>query len=67
MCLLHRSNKPDLCRLDEFKHQMSRQGWNKAPQELWDTDRIKERIPIMDIETAGVIGGLYNPLGTMLL
>ena len=42
-------------RLDEFKHQMSRQGWNQAPQELWVTDRIKERIPIMDIEAGGVI------------
>lgn len=34
---------------------MSRQGWNQAPQELWVTDRIKERIPIMDIEAGGVI------------
>ena len=48
--------------MDEFKHQMSRQGWNQAPQELWSTDRIKERVPIMDLEGAGVIGGLYNPL-----
>ena len=48
--------------MDEFKHQMSRQGWNQAPQELWGLDRIKERVPIMDIEAAGVIGGLYNPL-----
>ena len=46
---------------------MSRQGWNRAPQELWDTGRIKERIPIMDIEAAGVMGGLYNPLGTILI
>ena len=43
-----------ILRMDEFKHQMSRQGWNQAPQELWSTERIKERIPIMDIEGAGV-------------
>jgi len=49
-------------RMAEFKHQMSRQGWNQAPQELWGIDRIKERIPIMDIEAGGIMGALYNPL-----
>ncbi len=49
-------------RIDEMRYQMSRQGWNRAPQELWTPDKIRERIPIMDIEGGNILMGLYNPL-----
>jgi glycine/D-amino acid oxidase-like deaminating enzyme len=48
-----------LIRIDEFNYQMSRQGWNIAPQCLMTPEQIKERIPIMDMDT--IVGGLYSP------
>jgi dimethylglycine dehydrogenase len=49
-------------RQDEFKYQMSRAGWNRAPQFLMTPEQIKERIPIIDIEGGEITGGLYSPL-----
>ena len=41
-------------RLDEMKHQMSRQGWNKAPQMLVTPEECQELCPLIDIEAANV-------------
>ncbi len=47
-------------RMDEFKYQMARQGWNQAPQFLMTPEQIKERIPIIDIEGANVRRRPFN-------
>ena len=41
-------------RLDEMKYQMSRQGWNKAPQKLVSPEECKELCPLIDLEAANV-------------
>ncbi len=40
-----------------MKYQMSRQGWNKAPQALISPEKCKELCPLLDIEGANVING----------
>lgn len=42
-------------RLDEMKHQMSRQGWNKSPQILVTPEECKDLCPLVDLEAANVI------------
>ena len=42
-------------RMDEMKHQMSRQGWNKAPQRLVTPEECLELCPLIDLEAANVI------------
>ncbi|XP_054715823.1 dimethylglycine dehydrogenase, mitochondrial-like [Uloborus diversus] len=46
-------------RMDEFKYQMQRQGWNPAPQKLITPDEIFEHFPLLNMD--GILGGLYNP------
>ena len=41
-------------RLDEMKYQMSRQGWNKAPQKLVSPEECAELCPLIDLEAANV-------------
>jgi dimethylglycine dehydrogenase len=41
-------------RVDEMRYQMSRQGWNQAPQMMMTPDEVKELVPIIDIEKANV-------------
>ncbi|XP_065303006.1 dimethylglycine dehydrogenase, mitochondrial-like isoform X1 [Dermacentor albipictus] len=49
----------DPTRVDEFRYQMQRQGWNKAPQKLITVDEIREHVPFINLDK--VLGGLYNP------
>ena len=37
-------------RVDEMKYQMSRQGWNHAPQCLLTPEQVQEFVPIMNID-----------------
>ena len=37
-----------------MRYQMSRQGWNQAPQMMMTPDEVKELVPIIDIEKANV-------------
>ncbi|XP_013778311.1 dimethylglycine dehydrogenase, mitochondrial-like [Limulus polyphemus] len=46
-------------RMDEFRHQMQRQGWHEAPQKLVEPDEIAEMFPLLN--TNGLLGGLFNP------
>ncbi|ELU05418.1 hypothetical protein CAPTEDRAFT_159052 [Capitella teleta] len=46
-------------RMDEFKYQMQRQGWNKAEQYLMDTDEVQKVHPLLNMDK--VLGGLFNP------
>nr|XP_006819782.1 PREDICTED: dimethylglycine dehydrogenase, mitochondrial-like [Saccoglossus kowalevskii] len=46
-------------RVDEFKYQMMRAGWNKAPQRLMDPDEIQKMHPLLNMD--GIILGMYNP------
>ena len=48
-------------RLDEMKYQMSRAGWNKAPQKLVTPEECLELCPLIDLEAANVMGGLFSP------
>lgn len=48
-------------RMDEFRYQMQRQGWHEAPQKLVGPDEVKQLVPLLDVDKAGVLGGLYNP------
>lgn len=38
-------------RVDEFRHQMSRQNWNEAEQKLVGPDEIKEMFPLLNMDT----------------
>lgn len=49
----------DPIRMDEFRYQMQRQGWNKAPQKLVTVDEIRQHVPFINVDK--VLGGLYNP------
>lgn len=49
----------DPIRMDEFRYQMQRQGWNKAPQKLITVDEIRQHVPFINLDK--VLGGLYNP------
>ena len=42
-------------RMDEMKYQMSRAGWNKAPQKLVTPEECLELCPLIDLEAANVI------------
>nr|XP_042906993.1 dimethylglycine dehydrogenase, mitochondrial isoform X2 [Parasteatoda tepidariorum] len=46
-------------RMKEFRYQMQRQGWQKAPQKLINPDEIYQLCPFLNME--GILGGLYNP------
>ncbi|CAH1789183.1 unnamed protein product [Owenia fusiformis] len=46
-------------RVDEFKYQMARQGWNKADQWLISTEEIMEKFPL--IKADDILMGLWNP------
>ncbi|XP_077988921.1 dimethylglycine dehydrogenase, mitochondrial-like [Glandiceps talaboti] len=46
-------------RVDEFKYQMQRAGWNKAPQRLMEPDEIAKLHPLLNMD--GILLGLYNP------
>ena len=37
-------------RVDEMNYQMSRQGWNHAPQCLLTPEQVQEFVPIMNID-----------------
>lgn len=38
-----------------MRYQMSRQGWNLAPQRMVEPDEVKEMVPIVDVDGANVI------------
>ncbi|XP_077555490.1 dimethylglycine dehydrogenase, mitochondrial-like [Haemaphysalis longicornis] len=46
-------------RMDEFRYQMQRQGWQQAPQKLISVDEIRDHVPFINVDK--VLGGLYNP------
>ncbi|XP_066273140.1 dimethylglycine dehydrogenase, mitochondrial-like [Branchiostoma lanceolatum] len=46
-------------RVDEFRYQMQRQGWNKAPQWLLTPEEVHEMHPLLNKDK--VLMGLYNP------
>ncbi|GIY75438.1 dimethylglycine dehydrogenase, mitochondrial [Caerostris darwini] len=46
-------------RLLEFKYQMQRQGWQKAPQKIIRPEEIARLFPLLNMD--GILGGLYNP------
>ncbi|KAG1709814.1 Dimethylglycine dehydrogenase, mitochondrial [Nymphon striatum] len=46
-------------RMQEFKYQMQRQGWQQSPQKLIDPDEIFEMFPLLNLDR--IVGGLYTP------
>ncbi|XP_064618508.1 dimethylglycine dehydrogenase, mitochondrial-like [Lineus longissimus] len=46
-------------RMDELRYQMSRQGWNKAPQYIVTPEEIEKMHPLLNMD--GIEGGLFNP------
>ncbi|XP_074651431.1 dimethylglycine dehydrogenase, mitochondrial-like [Tubulanus polymorphus] len=46
-------------RMDEFRYQMQRQGWNKAEQWLMNEDEIHKMHPLLNMDK--ILGGLFNP------
>lgn len=46
-------------RVDEFRYQMSRHGWHKAPQWMVWPEEIQRMHPLLNINK--VLAGIYNP------
>ncbi|XP_078684529.1 dimethylglycine dehydrogenase, mitochondrial-like isoform X2 [Branchiostoma floridae x Branchiostoma belcheri] len=46
-------------RVDEFRYQMQRQGWNKAPQWLLTPEEVHQMHPLLNMDK--VLMGLHNP------
>lgn len=46
-------------RMDEFRYQTQRQGWNQAPQTIIPPSEIEKLFPLMNMNK--ILGGLYNP------
>lgn len=50
-----------------MRYQMSRQGWNQAPQMMMTPDEVKELVPIIDIEKANVKKSYFGTFSFCLL
>ncbi|XP_019632268.1 PREDICTED: dimethylglycine dehydrogenase, mitochondrial-like [Branchiostoma belcheri] len=46
-------------RVDEFRYQMQRQGWNKAPQWMLTPEEVHQMHPLLNMDK--VLMGLHNP------